>query len=879
MKIARIHTAHKVIAQMLFLGLPTVVLVGWFIYTGNNFYSILENNFIWQTLYFSLGLFAAFIFYAYKFRFFTTTVLLAFLLGIVYTIIKNAAIGEFDAFFASVHFLIFSILFIAGWITGYGLSRSIIYSIVWPLLMCACQVILVGKTSDIKASTIIASFAPVLLYTFYIIYTAALIRNTDENSTGLKWYFSARMVGFLSLLLLLLFAVFSIFQPKFKAIEKEWGGSKSNEGKGGGQNQQQSMTHENKDGSVSNNNSMSLSGSLNKNKRLVFVARLDNFFPDSITPNPLYFTSDYYTKFDTAIQAFEIDPNMPDNDLFKPDPSKIPLYFAKTDSAVVTNSQARLDRRVVNAEIYKVLLSPDAYLAPATAFFCQPISVPPEYKEQYKSAYRAKMWVSDLNSAYFIYNPAGNQALEDFQEERFQQLRTVTNYKGVDKKFLDYYTYMPGDNDYDSIRILAQEITAKAKTPMDKMIAIRDYFLSKDAFGQPLFAYSDNPGIPGLPSASKLNYFLFQNRKGYCAYYAGATLFMLRALGIPSRVSSGFLTVNRSNKNPGWYWFYEDQAHAWVQVFFPGYGWMDFDTTIPDVNTEQSPQPDGTPPLNLQQPLFVADGTLENLDTLHKRIVLSVKKLLFHDKNYTSTTAVDITLDISLASISRDTGIVTIQSLTKNMHITAASYAEVLKNVKVESTDSVASIFKKLSQPVPVDEIRIMDGTTQKEAAGKKAENATTIDWIQYAKILGIIILVFIILLLFFPLLTWIVFDTQARSAVAGNRKAFLINRSLSFYFHQLGFKREEKSPHEYAVLLDGQFDTNVTSFSDLYQQIKYSKLEINEAEKNSMQPFYIGTIKSIKEKISISKRTISFLKINRSFRFFKKIKTDTYGA
>ena len=58
-------------------------------------------------------------------------------------------------------------------------------------------------------------------------------------------------------------------------------------------------------------------------------------------------------------------------------------------------------------------------------------------------------------------------------------------------------------------------------------------------------------------------YFLFENRKGYCAYYAGATLFMLRSLGIPSRIAVGFLTVDRSGgKNKGWYWYYADQAHA-----------------------------------------------------------------------------------------------------------------------------------------------------------------------------------------------------------------------------------------------------------------------------------------------------------------------------
>lgn len=879
MKVSRIHSVQKVFAQMLFLGLPTIVIVGWFIFTGNNYYSILENNFTWQTLYFALGLLSAFYFYAYKFRFFTTTIVLALVLSFIYTIVKNVSVGEFDAFFASVHFLIFSILLMIGWVTGYGLSRSTIYSIIWPLVICLCQVILVGKTSDIKASAIIASFAPVLLYTFYIIYTSVLIRNTDENKNGLKWYFSARMAGFLSLLLLLLFAVFYIFQPEFKAIEKEWSGSKSTESKGSNQNKQQSMTHENKDGSVSNNNSMSLSGSLSKNKKLVFVARLDNYFPDSITPNPLYFTSDYYTKFDTAIQAFEIDPNMPDNDLFKPDPSKIPLYFAKTDSTVIYNSMATLDRHVVNAEVYKVLLSPNDYIAPATAFFCQPISVPPEYKDQYKSAYRAKMWVSNLNSAYFIYNPAGNQALQDFQEERFEQLRTVTNYKNVDKKFFDYYTYMPSDIDYDSIRVLANQITAVAKTPIDKMIAIRDYFLSKDEFGQPLFAYSDNPGIPGLPSASKLNYFLFQNRKGYCAYFAGATLFMLRALGIPSRVSSGFLTVNRSTKNPGWYWFYENQAHAWVQVFFPGYGWIDFDTTIPDVNTEQSPQPDGTPPLNLQQPLFVADGIIAGIDTVRKQINLSVNKLLFHDENFTASTPVNILLDISLATISRDTGIVTIQSLKNKMHITAASYAEILKNVKATSNDSIASIFKKLSKPVPIDDIKIIDAAPEKKSAGQSKENVKYFDGFQLLHILITLIGLLILLLFLFPLVTWIVFDTQARSASPGNKKAFLINRSLSFYLNQLGYQRKDKSPHEYALLMDQQFDTNIASFSDLYQKIKYSKQMASEVEINSMQPFYKNTISQVKKKISISKRTMAFLKINRAFQFFKKIKIDTNGS
>ena len=73
------------------------------------------------------------------------------------------------------------------------------------------------------------------------------------------------------------------------------------------------------------------------------------------------------------------------------------------------------------------------------------------------------MWVSDLNSAHFIYNPAGNKTLEQFQESRFDELRSITNFSSVQKRFLDYYTFMPSNDDYDSLRQLALKITANAK--------------------------------------------------------------------------------------------------------------------------------------------------------------------------------------------------------------------------------------------------------------------------------------------------------------------------------------------------------------------------------------------------------------------------------
>ena len=85
--------------------------------------------------------------------------------------------------------------------------------------------------------------------------------------------------------------------------------------------------------------------------------------------------------------------------------------------------------------------------------------------------------------------------------------------------------------------------------------------------------------IPPLPAgADAVTSFLFGTRLGYCEQISTATVVMLRSLGIPARETVGYV--------PGSYDpitdLYEVQAkdaHAWVQVWFPGYGWQSFDPT------------------------------------------------------------------------------------------------------------------------------------------------------------------------------------------------------------------------------------------------------------------------------------------------------------
>jgi protein-glutamine gamma-glutamyltransferase len=870
MQIGRIHSWKKVTAQLLLLALPTIALAAYFLWNVNQFYSVLQNRFIEQGLFFATGIVTSIIFYGYRFRFVTTAVLLGVIYWGIYTVLGSVTVGEFDAFFVSVRFLMFSVLFSLGWIAGYGFSRSRYFTIFWSVFLLAMQIVVVSRTNVITANSLIFSFAPVLAYAFYVIYTAELIRNMNEEEKGFAWFISKRLFGFVFLAGVVLFALLLVFQKDFKSIEQDWGGAQGGKDKGG----KESMTKTNKDGSVSNKDQMRMTSSLSKDKRLVFVARVDNFFQDGKTPNPLYFTSLYYTRFDTLTQTFETDNKMPSNDLFSPDPSKIPLYFAKSDSTVLKNTKATINRKIVTADIYKVALSPHDYIAPSTAFYCQPISVENEYKDQFKSAYRAKMWVSDLNSAYFIYNPAGNQMLESFQQLRFQQLRTATDYSGTDKTFMNYYTFMPKDEEYNRIRELAQQITKDAKTPVDKMVAIRDYFLSKDENDQPLFRYSDNPGVPGLPSASKLNYFLFENRKGYCAYYAGATLFLLRSLGIPSRIAAGFLTVDRSSKNPGWYWFYADQAHAWVQLYFPGYGWIDFDTTVPDQNTQQAAQPDGTPPMNTQQALLVADGRAVSVDTAAKKVTMKVNKLMYRDQNFSTDAPKDFYMDVSLASISRDTGAAKLSDIKAGTNITAVSFAEVYKKINATDVDSLASILSKSPKPAPIDEVKIMETEDQKKERKRKAEaDAKPFDWAKAGWITLSVIGAFVLLLFALPWLIWMVLNTRAKSGNNVRAKAYNSFNAATYYLNQLGYVRTNQSPSDFALTVDNTFKTSFNSFNNIYQKLKYSTTPLTAREQEIVTSFYPSFIQQVRTKVPLKTRTSKFLNIYNTLHFFTKPK------
>ena len=74
--------------------------------------------------------------------------------------------------------------------------------------------------------------------------------------------------------------------------------------------------------------------------------------------------------------------------------------------------------------------------------------------------------------------------------------------------------------------------------------------------------------------------FLFERKQGHCEYFASSMAVMLRSLGIPSRVVTGFHS-DEFNDITESYVVRAKNAHAWVEAYFPGYGWQMFDPTPP----------------------------------------------------------------------------------------------------------------------------------------------------------------------------------------------------------------------------------------------------------------------------------------------------------
>ena len=172
----------------------------------------------------------------------------------------------------------------------------------------------------------------------------------------------------------------------------------------------------------------------------------------------------------------------------------------------------------------------------------------------FRAAYAVESEVINFNLADFILGDQGGgwPSLADF---------------GLSEREFAMYTYY-GNN--ERLNAFAREITTGYDLFHEKILAIYTHL----KFGD--YRYSLRPGI--APDGDQLAWFLFYAKRGYCTYFAFAMTLMLRSLGIPARVAAGFF-VDPGSSVFNYYAIRADMAHAWVEVLFPGHGWVEFDPT------------------------------------------------------------------------------------------------------------------------------------------------------------------------------------------------------------------------------------------------------------------------------------------------------------
>ena len=122
----------------------------------------------------------------------------------------------------------------------------------------------------------------------------------------------------------------------------------------------------------------------------------------------------------------------------------------------------------------------------------------------------------------------------------------------------------------ERVRQLSYTVTSTSTNAYDRAAAVESYLRRE-------IAYNDKIEAPPV-ERDAVDYLLFHMRQGYCDYYASAMVVMLRTQGIPARVAAGYAQGEyRTEKNA--FVVRQEDAHAWPEVFFPDYGWIEFEPT------------------------------------------------------------------------------------------------------------------------------------------------------------------------------------------------------------------------------------------------------------------------------------------------------------
>lgn len=243
---------------------------------------------------------------------------------------------------------------------------------------------------------------------------------------------------------------------------------------------------------------------------------------------------------------------------------------ARSDGWIFLRGSEQLAAPVPTGLQYTVFLQPIATAAIFT--LAEPISLKGNFSENTnpdlaaRHSYILRDSTGSLFNPFHNYSPVRYTAVSQLSRLNPAQLRSAGD--SYPPRITEEYLQLPPELDA-RIPELARQVTVSVKNPYDKARAVESFLRSR-------FGYTLN--LAGKPGDDPLANFLFVTRAGHCEYFASAMTILLRTLEIPAREVNGFLP-GEYNDLAGDYVVRASDAHSWVEVYFPGGGWVTFDPT------------------------------------------------------------------------------------------------------------------------------------------------------------------------------------------------------------------------------------------------------------------------------------------------------------
>jgi transglutaminase-like putative cysteine protease len=193
----------------------------------------------------------------------------------------------------------------------------------------------------------------------------------------------------------------------------------------------------------------------------------------------------------------------------------------------------------------------------------QKADVPYQFYTGADKTYSTSLHALNRSQAAGTYTVTSLVSVADKQTLR-KAAPTYSDY--IKSKYLQLPSTLP-----QRVKTLAHQIMDNIPNAYDRAEALETFLRS------PPYSYS--PQVKATPPGrDPVDYFLFDLKQDFCEYFASAMVVMLREVGIPARLVEGFTTGTYDTPSNAFV-VREQDAHAWVEAYFPQYGWIEFEPT------------------------------------------------------------------------------------------------------------------------------------------------------------------------------------------------------------------------------------------------------------------------------------------------------------